>query len=125
MSMRAIKDEYVVTASFVPLLRTATVSGTGIDLAGVNSNMFVFAAGANTDGTHTPKLQDSADNSTWADVAAADQVGSLIAIAANSVQKVSYIGSKRYVRQVVTVTGSPATGATYTGYAVTKSRKQP
>jgi hypothetical protein len=107
-AVRALLDSFT---SVAPLLRTTSVNGSGVDLANYGGNMFSFVCGANTDGTHTPKLQDSADNSTFADVVAADQVGTLSALSANTIQEVCYIGSKRYVRAVITVTGSPATGA--------------
>lgn len=125
--MKEIKSILDVSTSIVPLLRTTTVSGTGIDLANYSGNMFVFTPGAITDGTHTPKLQESdASGSGYSDVAAADQVGTLAALAANTNQEVSYIGAKRYVRMVITVTGSPATGGTIGGHAVLSGkRKQP
>jgi hypothetical protein len=109
--MKAVNALISFSTSVAPLLRTTSVNGTGIDLANFGGNTFAFVCGANTDGTHTPKLQDSADNSTFADVVAADQVGTLSALSANTIQKASYIGSKRYVRAVITTTGSPATGA--------------
>jgi hypothetical protein len=109
--MKAVKALIDYVTSVAPLIRTTSVNGSGVDLANYGGNAFAFVCGANTDGTHTPKLQDSADNSTFSDVVAADQVGTLSALAANTIQKVSYIGSKRYVRAVITVTGSPSTGA--------------
>jgi hypothetical protein len=93
-------------------------------MADVNANLFVFLPGAITDGTHTPKLQESdVSGSGFTDVVAADQIGTLAALAANTVQQVSYIGAKRYVRVVVTVSGA-TTGGFYTAYVVTKARKQ-
>lgn len=125
--MKATKD--IIDAAVViaqGALKTSTTTGTGIDLANVIENTVFFLPGAITDGTHTPKLQESdALGSGYTDVAAADQVGTLAAIAANTIQQVSYIGSKRYLRGVVTVTGSPATGGYYGAYAVTRTRKQP
>lgn len=124
--MRAIKDTLVFATSVAPLLRTTTISGTGVDLANAGGNAVFFQVGALTDGTHTPKLQESSDNSTYTDVAAADQVGTLAALAANTNQKVSYIGSKRYIRAVITVTGSPATGCNCGVVVVTSNlHKQP
>lgn len=74
--------------------------------------MVAFVPGVVTDGTHTPTIEESADGSTgWATVAAADTVGTLAALATGVVQRVGYIGIKRYIRAKVTVTGSPATGA--------------
>jgi len=126
MSMNALASFYDEVVQLAPLLRTSTPSATSTDLANVTENMFTVVCGALTDGTFTPKLQDSADNSTFADVAAADIVGTaLVALTANTRQSVSYIGSKRYVKFVVTVTGSPSTGANVEAHATVKYRKQP
>ncbi len=122
--MKAISDHYDAVQSIAPGAKTSTATGTGVDLANVTENFFGVFCGTRTDGTHTPKLQDSADNSTFADVAAADQVGTFAAIASNVSQLVSYIGSKQYVRVVSTVSGA-TTGAVYGAYALVKYRKQP
>lgn len=125
--MKAIKDLFNVVVSIAQgALKTTTTTGAAVDLANVQENLFVFLPGAITDGTHTPKLTEcDTSGGTYTDVAAADMVGTLSALAANTVQKVSYIGSKRYVKMVSTVAGSPSTGGYYGGYAITKSRKQP
>jgi hypothetical protein len=122
--MKAIKDLYDISASLAPAARTASANGSAIDLANYLENMVVFAPGTITDGTHTPKLQESADNSSWSDVAAADQVGTLAALASNTIQKVSYIGRRRYIRAVVTVAGA-TTGGVYGVNVTLKGRKQP
>lgn len=124
--MKALRGIFAtIIAGLVPAARTSTANGTGIDLLGVQSNLIVFTVGAITDGTHTPKLQESSDNSSWSDVAAADQVGTLAALTANTNQQVSYIGKLRYVRPVVTVTGSPSTGGVYGAHGLLKKSKQP
>lgn len=124
MSQRAFSPDFVPTPAIAPLLRTATVNGTGIDLANSNGNQVIVYAGAITDGTFTPKLQESSDNSTFTDVAAADLVGSLSAQTANTAQDISYIGKLRYIRAVITVTGSPATGGNVGAIANLRKRKQ-
>lgn len=96
--------------SLAPAARNASANGTSADLAGYESCVVVFPTGTVTDGTHTPKLQESNDNSTWNDVAAGDQSGTLVALTASSVQRVGYIGAKRYLRAVLTVSGA-TTGA--------------
>lgn len=92
--------------------RNASANGSGVDLAGYRTAAVVFSVGAITDGTHTPKLQESDDNSSFSDVAAADQSGTLAALTASTNQEVSYIGSKRYIRAVMTVAGA-TTGGMY------------
>lgn len=105
--------------------RTASANGSSVDLQGFDSATVVFHPGTITDGTHTPKVQESSDNSTFTDVAAADQVGTLAALASNTMQRVGYIGSKRYVRAVVTVAGA-TTGGMYTATVIRgNSNKMP
>lgn len=87
-----------------------TSNGTGVDMASYEGVEFVFAVGVVTDGTHTPKIQESDDNSVFTDVAAADQIGTLAVLASNVHQTCGYIGTKRYVRPVIT-TASATTGA--------------
>ena len=99
--------------SLVPSARIASANGTGVDLQGFDSALCVVSVGACTDGTHTPKLQDSPDNSTWSDVVAAQLDGAFTAITtanANTVQAVGYIGGQRYVRAVMTVAGATTGG---------------
>jgi len=96
--------------------RNATANGTSTDLQAAplceGLNVLVVV-GTITDGTHVIKLQESSDNAAWADVAAADQKGAFGAnLASNTHVKVSYIGGKRYVRAVTTVTPG-ATGGVY------------
>lgn len=116
--MRDIKSELDPIASLAPAARTnGTANGTGVDLRDFDGAMAVFNVGVITDGTHTPKLQESDDDSTYNDVAAADQLGTLAALASNVNQKVGYIGIKRYVRAVSTVTGA-TTGGVYAALVV-------
>lgn len=123
--MKAINTIINGFVSLPPLLRTATPSATAIDLSNCNENKIEFICGALTDGTYTPKLQECATSGgTYTDVAAADQVGSLVAMTANSIQAISYIGKLGFVKPVITVTGSPATGANLCVVAQLKKKKQ-
>jgi hypothetical protein len=119
---RDIRSENDFAIAFAPAVHSSTVAVAGVDLQGYEGAEAVIQVGTVTDGTHTPKLQESDDNSTWTDVAAANLNGAFVALASNTVQRVGYIGSKRYIGIVVTVTGSPATGAAYGG---TIHRAQP
>ncbi len=110
--MRDLQHKISTVKSFYPAAQTATVTGTGVDLTGYESAVAIVHVGAYTDGTHTPKLQESSDNSIFADVAAADLLGAFAALAANVLQPVGYIGQKRYIRVLVTVAGA-TTGAVY------------
>ncbi len=100
------------TQSLAPQARTATANGASVDLGGYLSAMVVLLVGVITDGTHTPKLQESDDNSSFADVAAADLEGTFANLASSTQQIVGYKGKKRFVRPVVTVAGA-TTGGIY------------
>lgn len=120
---RDFKGDVAVAAAIAPaVIRTATVTGSAVDLGadgGHEGAVVYLNVGAVTDGTHTPKLQESdASGSGYADVAAGDLSGAFVAAVASTGQKVGYIGTKRYIRVVVTVTGSPATGAYYDAVAI-------
>lgn len=115
-----------VVQSIAPAAYTATATGTGVNLAGYGEAEVIVVGGTRTDGTHTPKVQESSDNSTFADVAAADLVGTaLVAITSASTQRIGYIGTKQYIRVVSTVAGA-TTGAVYAAIVVRGgARKQP
>lgn len=100
----------LISVSFAAI--TASVNGATADLLGFNSAAVLILPGIRSDGIHTPKLQESDDDSAWTDVAAADQVGTFAAVATGVVQKVGYKGVKRYIRVVSTVSGT-TTGAVY------------
>ena len=117
--MRDQKHYLSIGISVAPgVLKTTTATGTGIDLQGYEEATAAVQFGAITDGTFTPSLEESDTlGSGYTAVAAGDLLGSFSAAAtgggASAVQTVGYIGKKRYIRVVLTVTGSPATG----GYA--------
>ena len=109
--MRDLKNNVDAVKSIDPATHNSNQTGTGADLQGYEAAMAIVYSGALTDGTHTPKLQESDDDSSYTDVAAADVVGTLANISANAVQRVGYKGGKRYVRVFVTSDGT--TGAIY------------
>lgn len=119
MSVSKDYDKEISTAqSIVPALVAATATGAAVDLSGFDKIGVIVAAGVITDGTHTLKLQESdLSGSGFTDVAAGDQSGSLTALTSgaggSANQEVAYMGSKRYIRVVSTVTGSPSTGGVY------------
>jgi hypothetical protein len=94
--------------------RTTTQTGAAVDTLGYGSATVVVNPNTITDGVFTPKLQESdASGSGFTDVAAGDLDGAFAALAAGVAQTVGYTGSKRYVRVVISATGSPATGAKF------------
>jgi hypothetical protein len=113
--MRDMSHNIGPVLSLSPAARTASANGTAVDLLGFGEVAVLVTTGTWTDGTHTPKLQES-DNGTsgWTDVAAGDLIGGFSVVnsagGGNAVQRVSYIGNKRYIRAVLTV-ASATTGA--------------
>lgn len=118
---RSVYNSTTTAVSLLPVARTATANGTAVDRRGSNlenyrSAMLVVLSGLVTDGTHAIKLQESADNSSWSDVAAADLQGSAISLTTSTDDQrheLGYTGSARYLRAVTTVSGSPVTGGIY------------
>ncbi len=120
MAMFDLVDNIAVEESITPAAHTASANGAGIDLRGYQAAVVIVDAGTITDGTHTISLEESDDNSTYTAVAATDLQGSFANVASNTPQKVGYIGGKRYIRAVTTVSGA-TTGGIY-GVAVIKGR---
>jgi hypothetical protein len=83
---------------------TTDQTGATIDLAGY-SGAAIFAVPAAIAGTHAVVVQESANGTTWSNVGAGDLIGALASLSANTPQKVSYVGNKRYIRALSTSTG--------------------
>jgi hypothetical protein len=114
--MRDIRSRATLVPCINPAVYNTSQTGAGVDISGYDAAMAIVQVGAITDGTHTPKLQESADNVTFTDVAATDIVtgsagNALAAATASSAQWVGYVGALRYIR--VYVTSSGVTGAAY------------
>ena len=108
--MKDIKNNFDAVNSIDPDDYTADENGMGIDIREFNGAAVVFSVGTVTDGTHTPNIQESDDNSNWNDVNAEDQEGTLFDLVSDTNQRVGYKGSKRYLRAVLTIAGA-TTGA--------------
>lgn len=109
--MQDLKNNVDVVKSIDPATHNSNQTGAGVDLQGYESSMAVVHSGTVTDGTHTPKMQESDDDSVYTDVATADLEGTFANIGADAVQRVGYKGGKRYIR--VFVSSSGTTGAVY------------
>lgn len=126
--MRSVYDAIKILASLVPATRTASANGTGVDTLGYTSGMAVILAGdidtASGDETYSFKVQDSADNSTFADVTSATTT----VTADNDVKVIRLDGLgtsiRRYVRVVATLAGTtpswPGSAVIALGRAYTK-----
>lgn len=122
MTTRDLLHNTAVRQSIAPAVRvTGTTTGIGVDLRGFDSAVIAVAFGTWTDGTHTPSVQHSMDGTIYNNCAASDLDGTFSAVnsasGSNTVQAVGYIGSQRYVRVVMTVTGATV-GASSTANVV-------
>lgn len=134
----ALLKDFAHNVAISPIInaaaKNATTTSSAFDLSTVAEGEAVAVAlvvGAWTDGTHTPKIQDSADNVTFADYTTAVSETSdgttltagtgFTAISGtgqqNQTQVVNYSGGKRYIKVIVTVSGA-TTGAIYGAYVV-------
>lgn len=120
--MKDLYNNLEVVSVLDPIAVTATATHTDIDLQGFNSCLLLVAAGldAGTGLSANHKfvftLQDSADGTTYADVETADMLdltvasGVVLTIDAldedNTLYKIGYVGGKRYLQLVYTVTGT-------------------
>lgn len=114
MAYRDLRSNVDSVNSIPPAARTATINGTGVDLRGFEGAMVVVNYGAWTDGTHTPSLLESDDNTTYTAIAAADLQGSFTALTSaggnNTTHRVGYSGTKRFIRPTLTI-ATATTGA--------------
>lgn len=108
--MRSVYDNVKTEVSLVPAIRTASANGTGVETMGYTSAKAVIVAGdidlTTTDETYAFKVQDSADNSTFADVSGLTTT----VTADNQVKNIRVDGLgtsiRRYVRIVATLGGT-------------------
>lgn len=113
MARRDINKDVAVASTLSPNIVTATTEGATVDLLGFRQAMFVAHIGTLTDGTYAFDPEDSPDGTTWTNIAAGYLSGSFAnatSSADDRIQEVGYLGSQRYVRCNVTVSGSPSTG---------------
>ncbi|MGQ3041107.1 MAG: hypothetical protein ACT6TH_15300 [Brevundimonas sp.] len=104
--MRDLYNDIGLVSAVIPAVISATNTSAAIDLAGYESATLLINTGAIASaGDFTPKLQES-DTTTsgdFTDVAAGDLIGTFpTSLAADTLYKVGYSGTKRYVRTVLT-----------------------
>lgn len=107
--MRDISKNLLATISIDPqtISSNATTNGVGVDVRDYDAAMVVFQSNdALTDGVFALSLEESDDNSTFTAVASTEMIGTLANFTSSNegVQQVGYIGSKRYIRPVITST---------------------
>jgi hypothetical protein len=101
--------------NYTAISSDTTTNGTGIDTTDYESVTFAYQSHTLTDGTYTPLIRESDDNSTYTDVADADLTVTeasvaFAATADNTVKKIGYTGTKKYVRASVVSTGTSSGG---------------
>jgi hypothetical protein len=128
MIMKDIYNMLDSDASINVLARAATVTGSGVDLQGYQGALAIAVIGSEwvgNAGSYALKLQESADNSTFSDVAAGDILGTQPTLSGQIGRGDilwGYKGSKRYVRAVATHTGDTSTNVTF-GVIIVKGLK--
>lgn len=108
MNLQTIMDMLTLLNLFPSAARTATANGTGVDLQQYSGDVAVVldsAAGTGTSPTLDVKLQDSADNSTFADITSATFT-QVTGTAAQQKIVINKDAAKRYVRAVATIGGT-------------------
>ena len=121
--MKDLYNNIEVVSVLDPIAVTATATYADIDLAGFNSALLVLNCGLEAGGSGLKAannivftLYDSADGDTYALVETDDMLnltvtnGVVLTIDAvgedNSIYKLGYVGGKRYLELVMTVTGT-------------------
>ena len=129
-SVEDVLNNVNIDLILAPILKSADVNSSSVDLRGYAGCTFVAAVGAAGDTfgvcVYTElEVEESADNTNWTDVANADlsayvtgtNTGTFAKIDANgkcgTYYAVAYRGTKRYARVVVNVTGTHSTGTSY------------
>ena len=125
MSVTKDLHSQIVVGTAIALTAVANggdVVGAVIDRQGSDGLEIIFQVGAYTDGSVTPLIEESDDDSTYTAVADADLTNTeaSAALTAAGVSSIGYVGWKRYVKaSAVTAAGSTlSVGATYVKYGV-------
>ena len=125
---KSLKADFLAENSVIPAVYDADNEGETIDTKGYGSVLFVANVGAagitwTTTNKLTLLVQESADDSTWTAVAAADLDGGLStgtlgefkvlddATDASLAYHVGYLGNKRYCRAKILKGGTHSTGS--------------
>lgn len=92
-----------------PAARTSTTNGTGLDISTYEGLALVQLANGTTSGTSPTldvKIQDSADNSTFADVSGYSFSQVTAALTDPSTLKIDLRNVRQYIRAVATIGGT-------------------
>ena len=125
-----LKNNIKLETSLAPILKTADVNGTGIDLKGFSSAALIVNCGANGDTFSSTvktnlQIEHSDDDSTYTDVTSntdvtggtVDSSGTFMTIDADGemgkTYGIGYVGGKRYIRVVIDIVGTHSNGSIY------------
>ncbi len=119
--MRDLYHNLLVTQHLNPVTSSVTRTSTAIDRQGFDAVEVLFAIGLSGDTLSgsvywTLKLQESDNDSSYTDVAAADLHNAAATVVINSaaldetVYSFGYLGNKRYLKAVATPTGTHTNG---------------
>ncbi len=105
--MRDLKSMIDIIQSIPPAVHSTDQTGTGVDLQGFDSAVAEIMTGADVGSTHAPRLEEGDTlGGSYSTVAAADLQGAFSAdIGANAIERVGYIGTKRFIRLFVASSG--------------------
>jgi len=125
MSVTKDLHSQIVVGTAIALTAVANgedVAGVAIDRQGSEGLEIIFQVGEYTDGSVTPLIEESDNNSDYTAVADANLTNTeaSAALSAAGVSSIGYVGWKRYVKaSAVTAAGSTlSVGATYVKYGV-------
>ena len=125
-----LKSNIKLETSLAPILKTADVNGTGVDLKGFSSAALIVNCGANGDTFSSTvktnlQIEHSDDNATFTDVTSntdvtggtVDSSGTFMTIDADGemgkTYGIGYVGGKRYIRVVIDIVGTHSNGSIY------------
>ena len=134
-----LESNFSITQLVDPVTVTSDTDSASIDLKGYASAGIIFNVGESGDTLSgsvywSLELEESDDDSTWTDVAAADMgtsvsAGTVAVIDAaaedDSVHFTSYKGNKRYIRGVLNATGTHTNGTPISVTGVRYNEKYP
>lgn len=125
-----LQNRVKVVKAIDPIVGNNTTEGTGltVDTKGYESAVLVFHIGVSGDTLSgsvkmLPSVEESDDDSTWTAVAATDLIGSTLALIDDAaedavVQEAGYRGTKRYIRPLITFTGTHTNGTPISAVAI-------
>jgi hypothetical protein len=127
MNIHTPADSQLVKPSVITAITAAANNGTGVDTQGFEKALAIFHSAPSGSGTTSDcKLQESADNSSFADVATATFAQVTTAGGAQlQVMNINLAKRKRYLRLVHTGAGGSAAGQAEACFVLVNPRYAP